>query len=96
MSNLMWCCLCSPSLRTDDAEWTPPLDSSVPRLDRVGGVGLHGVLPTLVCFPQSKGDDVLRRLERVPVYSLGSSRLEKGSMADKAFRAQNVSLFHAS
>lgn len=36
-----------------------------------------------------QGEDVLERLEKIPVY--GSNRLEPGSLMDKAFRAQNVS-----
>lgn len=38
-----------------------------------------------------QGEDVLARLEKVPVYG-GQSRLEEGSRASEAFKAQNVSL----
>ena len=37
-----------------------------------------------------KGDEVLSRLEKVPVYSGGSRLLEEGSVASNAFKAQNV------
>lgn len=51
--------------------------------------------PSFIAVPlfpafERQGEDVLKRLERVPVYSLGSSRLQEGSFADKAYRAQKV------
>ncbi|CAM9818707.1 unnamed protein product [Ascophyllum nodosum] len=51
--------------------------------------GSHEVFGRLL-----QGDEVLSRLEKVPVYGGGSRLLEEGSVASNAFKAQNRALVY--